>query len=152
MVFSGAEVWNIICFLYRHKSSNRAQRTYQTSPEEINQEQKEDQVFIYLYIEASQLPASLYMCDPSILLVHQPHQISQPLATGQIIFIVDFPHRESKYSQRSSLVQKIFAAAMVSVHFLLFYVSLKGDQTDQPSLYPFEREVDQLFCHNLLLC
>merc|ERR1719362_2279870 len=93
--------------------------------------------------------ASLYMCDPSILLVHQPHQISQPLATGQIVFIVDFP---SRYSQRSSLVQKIFAAAMVSVHFLLFYISLKGDQTDQPSLYPFEREVDQLFCHNLLLC
>ena len=42
-------------FPYRHKSSNRAQRTYQTSPEEINQEQKEDQVFIYLYIEASLL-------------------------------------------------------------------------------------------------
>ena len=65
-------------FLCRHKSSNRVQPIYQTSPEQY-QEQKEDYIFIYFYIEPSLLflPARLlYMCDPEILLFHPlPHQI-----------------------------------------------------------------------------
>merc|ERR1712192_184565 len=90
--------------------------------------------------------ACLYMCDPSILIVHLPHQISQPLATGQIIFIVDFPHRESRYSQRFSLVQKSVAAAMVFCPFSTF-LHLLTREPNQPAitLYPFEREVDLFF-------
>jgi len=106
-----------------------------------------------LLSSATCLSVQLYMCDPSILLLHQPHQISQPLAAGQTTFIVDFPHCESKYSQRSSFVQKSFAAAIGICPFSTFLHLLKrGPNRPAITLYPIEREVNQLVCCILLLC
>ena len=132
-------------FPYRHKSSNRAQRTYQTSPEqETNQEQKEDQVFIYLYIEASILsclpPCTCVILQSCLFINHTKYRslwLQDNLYSQQTLYIVnlDIP-KDLPSSKNQLLLQWYF------VHFLLFYISLKGDQTDQPShcnIYSSER-------------
>ena len=134
MVFSQGVVWNIICFLYRHKSSNRVQRTYQTSPEhETNQEQKEDQVFIYLYIEASLLsclPVHVWSFNLACSST-TPNIAASGYRTNYIhcrlsISCLDIP-KDLLSSKNQLLLQWYF------VHFLLFYISWQGNQTNQPS-------------------
>ena len=122
-------------FLCRHKSSNRVQPIYQTSPEQY-QEQKEDYIFIYFYIEASLLflPARLlYMCDPAILLFHCR------LSANCVNLIIS---KDLQLSLRQNSL-----AAMASVHFLLFYVSPQREWNDQ--MCPFKQE---LICCSVTFC
>ena len=140
-------------FLCRHKSSNRVQPIYQTSPEQY-QEQKEDYIFIYFYIEPSLLflPARLlYMCDPAILLFHPlPHQILN-YWTNYIHCRLSATCVKSNYFQRASVVSppKFTCRNGICPFSTFLCLSSKGMKRPNVSI---QARIDLLFCHILLLC
>ena len=111
-------------FFCRHKSSSRALPTYPTSPEPTKSRKKTKSLYISILKLLSQAPC-LYMCDPSILLFHPPHQILLLLATGSIVFTVDFSQLLVNLDISKDIhfsLPKIIRCNGI-VHFLLFYIS-----------------------------
>ena len=149
--FWGRSVKHIL-FLCRHKSSNRVQPTYQTSPEPTKSRKKTKSLYISILKLLSQAPC-LYMCDPSILLFHPPHQILLLLATESVIFTVDFSHLmwiQIFPKIFTSLCQKSSDAMISSIFY--FSTSPQKEQNNQQSyIHPSEQDIDLLF-YRIQLC